>query len=199
MPTAYKTIRSQIKDGDVALYRNGGLLGRLYRYTHAELCLWQRDLNGNPTVLMVTGFKEFQGARMVTLSSQVALHSGKVDIYRMQTDEHTAYRAADLLSRKSGQRYGWSVIWTAFLWHFMLFRFLRGDPDGEAKVAVDEWKAYQVCGSAIVDVVRRVMGQARLGEWPLPGVPSWLCFPQRIADDSFFRLVYPGLVDTRLL
>ena len=200
MATAYQDIRSKLKDGDVVLYRNGGILGRLYRYTHAELLLWQRDLNGNPTVLMVTGFKQFQGARMVTLSSQVTRFSGRVDIFRMDTDEHTAYRAADLLSRKSGQRYGFWVIWCSFLWHFMFVRLLlRTDADGTEEVKVDDWNAYEVCSSAIVDIVRRVMGQDRKDSWPCPNVPSWRCFPERIAEDSFFRLVYPGLIDTRLI
>jgi hypothetical protein len=200
MATAYRTIRSHIKDGDVVLFRNGGILGRLYRYTHAELAIWQRDINGNPTVLMTTGFREFEGARMVTLSSQVTRFSGHVDIFRMNTDEHTAYRAADLLSRKSGQRYGWWVIWVSFLWHLMFVRLLlRTEPDGAEEVKVDDWKAYEVCASSVVDIIRRVMGPARKNEWPCPGVPSWRCFPERIAEDSFFRLVFPGLVDTRLI
>lgn len=195
--TEFGDIRYQLQDGDVALFQGGGLIGRLDDFTHAELVKWLRDEQGNRTTCMLTGFRELQGARMVTLSSQVTKYPGVISIYRPQVDQPTARRAAELLARQSGKRYGWWIIATAVLWHCMGLRFLtRWRPDHISDTLPSPWRSSKVCSSAVVWAYRLAIGKYRSHLWPCPGRADWACYPQHIAEDSFFggRPLFANLV-----
>lgn len=196
MGTNYQQIREWLKDGDVAVFAGGGLLGRLYKYTHCEMVKWNRDRSGNPTSLMLCGFREFQGARMVTLSSQVAKYPRTISIYRPRIDNATAWTTAELLARQSGKRYSWWVIAVGFLWHLTLLRFLTGWKPGpdDANDEPNKWSAAKVCSSGIVWAFRAALGKKRISEWPCRHLPTWRVKPQDIVEDAaFFELLYEGL------
>lgn len=198
MPTTeYHAVRDWLKDGDVAAFNGGGLLGRLYKFTHCEVVKWNRDRSGYPKSLMLCGFREFQGARMVTLSSQVRKYPGRISIFRPRCDSHTAWSAAELLARQSGKRYSWWTIAVAFLWHLTLIRFLTGWKPGpdDANQEPNKWSAAKVCSSGVVWAFRAALGKRRISEWPCRHLPTWRVKPQDIAEDSaFFELLYEGLV-----
>lgn len=197
MPTSYPAIRHDLRDGDVLLYANGGLLGRLYKYTHAELVKINRDFSGNWCSVSCTGFREFQGARTLSLSSQVRRFPGRIDVYRAKgCTNREAWVAAELLARQAGKRYSWGTIIVAFLWHCTLLRFLTGWQPGpdDSCAEPSKWSAAKVCSSSIVWAFRTMFGSARVSEWPCRSLPIWRCWPQSIADDTaFFGLVHEGL------
>ena len=196
MGTNYKSIREHLRDGDIALFRGRGVLGRLYKYTHVEVVKWNRDMCGAPKSVMLAGFREFQGARMVTLSSQVRKYPGRIDIYRPRCDADTRWWAAELMARQSGKKYSWWTIAIAFLWHCTLLRAITGWKPGpdDSDIEPDKWSAWKVCSSSAVWVFRRWMGKRRISEWPCRTLPTWRCYPQSIADDAaFFELLYEGL------
>lgn len=194
--THYQAIRHELRDGDVLLYANGGLLGRLYKYTHAELVKINRDSCGDRTSVSCTGFREFQGARTLSLSSQVRRFPGRIDVYRPTCTTREAWVAAELLARQAGKRYSWWSIAVAFLWHCTLIRFLTGwkpGPDDSCE-RPSKWAAAKVCSSSVVWAFRTMLGKERVSEWPCRHLPIWRCWPQSIADDTaFFALVYEGL------
>lgn len=194
--THYQAIRHELRDGDVLLYANGGLLGRLYKYTHAELVRVSYLKDGRLGGVECTGFREWQGARTLSLSSQVAKYPGKIDVFRACYDDATCEGAAKLLARQAGKKYASWVIVVSFFWHCMLLRFLTGWKPGpdDSDEEPNKWSAAKVCSSSIVWAYRRWMGKKRQSEWPCRHLPIWRCWPQSIADDTaFFALVYEGL------
>lgn len=199
--TDYGFIRETLRDGDLVLYApKSGALSRLYQYTHAELVKWNRDAKGFKQSLMTVGFREFEGCRAVTLSSQVRKYPGCISIFRPVCDNNTAWWAAELLMRQTGKKYSWWTIWIAFLWHLTLVRFLarwRPGPDDDATEPT-KWNAAKVCSTSVVWVFRRWMGKKRQSEWPCRHLPMWRVKPQDLADDlASFTLLYPGLMHGR--
>lgn len=196
MPTNYESVRPWLKDGDIIAIQGGGLLGRLYKYTHVEMVKWVRNERGDNETCCIVGFREFEGCRLVTLSSQVRRFPGKLSVYRPLCNHHVAAKAADLLTKQTGKRYSWWVIAVGFLWHLTLLRFLTGWKPGpdDANDEPNKWSAAKVCSSGIVWAYRAALGKKRISEWPCRHLPTWRVKPQDIAEDAaFFELLYEGL------
>lgn len=76
-----KDVASEIRDGDLLLFRGRGLVARLIRtagrseYTHAARAVWWgRDL-------FCCEVRELRGGRAVTLESQVRKFAGLIDVF----------------------------------------------------------------------------------------------------------------------
>lgn len=77
--TRYRTTRGQIEDGDLLLFRRPGSLLSIETdgaHTHSAMAVWRGD------VLLLAESREWCGARLVTLSSQVRTNPGVIDVYK---------------------------------------------------------------------------------------------------------------------
>lgn len=105
----YQSVRHLIKDGDLLLVRGVGLLSRFGKYTHAAMAGWWG------TSLMMLESREFIGGRVVTLASQVAKFSTKIDVYRPLCSDEQRIEALHNMRRIAGSPYGWRELWIACL------------------------------------------------------------------------------------
>jgi hypothetical protein len=115
--TTYADVRRLIRDGDNALFRNGGAIAatQVGDYTHVGKFRWLRDTRGKATVLMIGECREFFGGRIVTASSQIRKYPGRIDVYRPKCSQECAAKSADLVCRQAGHQYGWRSVLLA-LW-----------------------------------------------------------------------------------
>ncbi len=122
MGVSYRECRLDIRDGDDALFRNGGLIAATGQgpWTHAAKCFWF----GN--TLLLAEVREWYGGRCVTLSSQVKKYPGRIDIFRPKCRADTAKFSAELLCRLAGHEYGWANIWRLGFSRLPLLRLLSG-------------------------------------------------------------------------
>lgn len=110
MPTLYSSKRSNIRTGDVLLFRGKGAVSGFIRratrskYSHAGIALWVQER------LMVAESKELHGVRLVPLSSALGLKQ-QVDVYRVMPSFDVDYGLVyDSALGRLGQPYGWLTI-----------------------------------------------------------------------------------------
>lgn len=103
-----------LENGDVLAWRANSLIGAMIarseasRYSHAGMvCRCCED------TLMVAEVREFKGGRIVTLSSQVLLYPGQIDVFKIDTDRYPEFDrdgAVRHMIQYAGQEYGyWGV------------------------------------------------------------------------------------------
>lgn len=147
----YKRVRRLIKDGDLAMVRNGGLIARLSDgdYTHVGKCIWIRDALGNPKVLMIAELREGRGGQILTLSSQVARFPGKIDIFRPLCSPDCAALSADYVARMAGHDYGWGAIRLACYKRLTLLRLVTGWKFRTDGTELSPWAEPKHCSQAV--------------------------------------------------
>ena len=190
MPTVYQSIRDDVRDGDVALFRGGGLIARISDgpYTHAATCLWVRD------TLLLAEYREWHGGRIVTLSSQITKYPGAIDLYRPTCNRPLARYAAELMARQAGHEYGWRNIKLAALRRLVLFRFLTGWKPQCRDTTPSKWSEPKICSQAVVWSLRKSAKHYGSSWFPCEGLSDKCIEPQTIADDmGHFRLWVSGL------
>ncbi len=102
--TRYRNVRAQIEDGDLLLFRRPKAVlseATLGDYSHAAMALWRGD------VLLMAESREWRGARIVTLSSQVRNNPGVIDVFRPRIKHEIAAEAADWMARHAGHEYSY--------------------------------------------------------------------------------------------
>ena len=181
----YASVRADIHDGDVLLFRGSGLVSTLIRiagrghYSHAGMCVWARG------VLLCCEVREFHGGRAVTLSSQVRLFPGSIDVYRpvvgdCQSVSFDPHRAADAMLRKAGTRYGYRAVWQAGLLHLPVIRLWQTpDTDDEATSGTPEF-----CSEAVASALR---GE---GLDPTPNLSDRLTEPNDLGRSAALRYLW---------
>jgi hypothetical protein len=129
----YCDVRSQIRDGDLLLFRRRGLISVAGRGEHchaAKAAWWGPDL-----FLLET--RAPLGGRAVTLSSQVKQYAGRIDVYQVNPDgrwaEYDRAGAVRLMRRLAGTHYGYARFITAALLHVPFVRhLLKPEVDDQA-------------------------------------------------------------------
>ncbi len=108
----YRECRSEIEDGDVLLFRGGGLLGIAGRteYTHAALAGWWGKS------LMVLQFRFFSGGAVATFASQLQRFNALIDVYRPRVDIQVRRHALHNMRRLMGDKYAWRDIVQGACW-----------------------------------------------------------------------------------
>src|SRR5204863_2371209 len=113
---------SQIRDGDLLLFRRRGLISIAGRgdHSHAAKAAWWDD------DLFCLEVREWHGGRAVTLASQVARFSGRIDLFRTNPEDrwpqYDRVRATQYMRRLAGCDYGYSAVAAASLVHLPLVR-----------------------------------------------------------------------------
>lgn len=194
--TDYRQVREEIRDGDVALFRNAGLVGRVSGdWTHAALCKWLRDEEGNPTTLMLAESREWHGGRMVTLSSQVRKFPGKIDIYRPSCCGALAFEAAEMACRQAGHPYGWYSIWLAAIDRLTIGKLLGIiKPARKFCGKLSSWYTPKQCAQQDVWAFRWTARNRRSTFDLVPHKSDYYCEPTDIATSGSARALFTGLV-----
>jgi hypothetical protein len=181
----FSEVASEIRDGDLLLFRGRGLIARLIgvagrsHYTHAARAVWW----GND--LFCCEVRELKGGRAVTLESQVRKHPGAIDVFEAnpsgrwrEFDRHGAVR---YIRRLAGCDYGYRGVLLAALRHAPLWRFLLR-PDVDDQRACDQPPfCSQACAMA-----DRIGG----GVDPVPHLADRLTEPADLARSPFYRYRY---------
>lgn len=178
----YASVRESIQDADLLLFRGRGVVSRFIRvagrghYSHAAMPVWARSS------LLCCEVREFHGGRAVTLSSQVRLYPGCIDVYRtvppcVSTPGQRSFDAgyaADLMLRKAGTKYGYSAVLKAGLLHLPFVRLWQTpDTDDES-----------VCSEALASCLRKA------GMDPTPNLSDRLTEPNDLARSICFQYLW---------
>lgn len=183
----YANVRDSVNDADLVLFRGNGLVSRLIRvagrgaYSHAGMCVWARSS------LLCCEVREFHGGRAVTLSSQVRLYPGCIDVYRTVPPcvapgqrSFDATLAADSMLRKAGTKYGYGAVLKAGLLHLPFVRLWQTpDTDDES-----ESSSLQYCSEAVASCLRKA------GMDPTPNLSDRLTEPNDLARSICFQYMW---------
>jgi len=120
-------VSGMIQDGDLLLYRSGGLIARMIsrigrgRYSHAaKVARWGDDL-------FVIDTWMFHGGDIRLLSADVRAIPGQIDVYGANAQNIPRYDAQATINymRELVDRpYGWWSLLKAAFWHLPLVRLL---------------------------------------------------------------------------
>ncbi len=194
MTTRYQHIRGLVRDGDNAMFRNGGaqqIEAGPNTYTHIGKCIWLRGEQGHEDTLMIAEQREFRGGRIVTLSSQIDKYPGKIDIWRPNCGARIARKSALLVARQAGHEYGWGSVWRAIVMKFSLLRLLFGYMPDTTDESLSSWDELKHC-SQTVCWAERLAGK-KDGYDPAPRIGDKWCLPNDLANASH-TLMWEGLV-----
>lgn len=164
----YEQAKTILKEGDILLFRNNGLIGRLIqRYTggvHSHVAIVHKDRH----IWECVEFREFKGGRTVSLASQVAKCDSCIDVFRpvrsityekmidkniniigKNYTEDVAKSVTEDIIMWTGQPYGWKNIWNMFKRFIPFIRlFAQNVDDGKIADA-------KVCSTAVTVALRR--------------------------------------------
>lgn len=195
--TAYSDVRRLIRDGDNAMFRNGGAIAatQVGDYTHVGKFRWLRDTRGKATVLMIAECREFFGGRIVTASSQIKKYPGRIDVYRPKCSQGCAAESADIVCRQAGHQYGWRSVLLALWLRCNLLRLIArlfgfGKLD-TTDMTPSQWGAPKHC-SQTVGWAERISGKVE-GFDPCPKVGDRFIQPIDLAR-GYHSILWEGLV-----
>jgi hypothetical protein len=118
-PVVYADFRSRLKTGFILLCRPSSLEGRLItdvthaKYSHATMIGFSGDYPHR--VLMLGETREGNGARSISLSSEIRKFPGFYDVYRVKKADFQADVAWEFMCRAAGTKYNWRFISRTFL------------------------------------------------------------------------------------
>jgi hypothetical protein len=191
--TRYGNVRAQIEDGDLLLFRRpDSWLARDTDgvHSHSAMALWRGS------VLAMGESQERLGARVVTLSSQVAANPGVIDVYKPQCPTLVKRRAADLMFRQAGNRYGYLAGLRYLVTRLLIVNSLLQKlglltlPEEAKEPAWDEAK---FCSCQTEWCYRCAADELRIPFDPHPGLPSQFITPNDQAHTPAFVLAFGGL------
>lgn len=192
--TDYRQVREEIRDGDVALFRNGGPIAKVSGdWTHVALCKWLRDEEGNPTTLMLAESREWHGGRMVTLSNEVTKFPGKIDIFRPECCGATAFMATEYACRQAGKPYGWYSILLAVLQRFVILRLLKILRFKLSNTRLSSWSSPKHCSQLVTWCYRKTARERRSTFDLVPHLGDRFVEPTNLANSGSIRRLFTGL------
>ena len=153
----YGLVRSQIRDGDLLLFRGHGLVSRVISrvtdspYTHVGIAAWWR------TRLFLLEFREGKGGRAVWLSREIAGHEvwwarPLVACSREQLHQVVAEALADL-----GRGYDYRGILRHWLWRRLGLSYVIDAPADVSPYYCSSWVASVFANGLGIDLVPLVL------------------------------------------
>ncbi len=173
----YDTVRHEIRDGDLLLFRRRGLIATMGRtpYCHAAMAAWWDD------TLMVLETTAWHGARAVTLRRQVESYPGRIDVYevnpRKVRPEFNREATVAVMRALCGMPYGWKNVARAALLHTPVLRLA-------VRPAIDDrlHSSVPFCSQAVA-MADRLGG----GVDPVPNLADRITEPGDLARSFFYR------------
>jgi hypothetical protein len=197
----YRHVRAQIEDGDLLLFRRPGSVIAIETdgpYSHSAMAVWRNPLACavGRGVLLCAESREWIGARLVTLSSQVEANPGVIDVYRPSCPRRLRVAAADLMVRQAGHQYNYrGVVRYALLRLGIINLWLRlkrglSDPESAAEPG---WSDPKFCSEQTTWCYRRAAETLSLAFNFFANLPSQFITPNDQAACGQFRIVFRGL------
>lgn len=173
--------RPHIADGDLLLFRRGGLIAIAGRgvHSHAAKAAWWQD------ELFCLEVREWHGGRAVTLASQVRRRPRQIDVYHANPanrwPEYDRIRSTQLMRRLAGCDYGYAAVLAAAMLHLPFVRMaVRANIDDSA---IDRRPPFCSQACAMAD---RVGG----GVDPVPHLADRLTEPADLARSPFYQYAF---------
>jgi len=179
---------SLIRRGDLLLYRRHGLIAIAGRgdHSHAAKASWAGAKGDIPMVLET---RSIQGARAVTLRSQVQRYPGRIDVYRTNPEDRWPEYDREGADRTmwciAGKRYGWRGLLGAAMLHLPVVRLLVSPSTDDQ--AIERRPPFCSHACAFAD---RVGG----GVDPVPHLADRLTEPADLARSPFYRYEFTLIV-----
>jgi hypothetical protein len=136
---------------------------------------------------MVGETRALRGARVVTLSSQVRRHPGRIDVYRPNPDgcwtRYDCEEASRFMRRLAGDHYGYRAVWFVALLHLPFVRLFV-----KPKLHLEQRRARRrppFCSHACA-MADRIGG----GVDPVENLPDRLTEPADLARSPFYRYLF---------
>lgn len=203
--TRYDKVRKHIWNGDLLAWRRPAStiawVGR-GEHSHTALAVWRDD--DQSSTLSVAEFREWVGARVITLREAVSQDPGVIDVYKPVWPDEKHYRiaerAATILYRQAGKQYAWADLARVALLQFPLASYLANRFWGFAPDVSDEkpaaWNAKKFCSYGVDWAYRRAIYELGYSTvWrPLNQRASRYVEPSDLTSSGSFRLAYRGLV-----
>jgi hypothetical protein len=174
----YAEVRSQIRDGDLLLFRRHSLISLAGRGVHshaAKAAWWEEDL-------FCLEIRQWVGGRAVTLSSQVDRFPGRIDVFEVNPDdrwpEYDRHGAVRFMRRLTGCQYGYGTLIGTAILHLPVLRWLITPSLDDAGVERRPPYCSQAC--ALAD---RLGG----GVDPVPHLADHFTEPADLARSPFYR------------
>jgi len=214
--TQYQHIRRAIRSGDLMVLKNPGLIARHAgrgEASHVGTLAWRHD---DQDTLLVGESREWVGARVVTLSSQVRKYPGQIDIYTPTEDCPRELRArmATLAVNWAGRSYSYAGILRRALVELPLAYELATrcgyEPVGMTDLLPSPWEEPKVCSGLALWLARwaklelagldpginQALCRAVLAEgWePLPLLSDRWAAPNDLVGSAKYKLLAANLV-----
>jgi len=177
----YREVRDQIRDSDLLLFRQRGLVAMAGRgkHGHAAMAAWW----GDDLFLLET--RAVVGSRAVTCSSQVKRYSGRIDVFQVNPGnrwpEYDRAGAVRFMRRLAGREYGYVALLAAALLHLPILRILARPTTDDTSVAARPPFCSDACAMAY-----RLGG----GVDAVPYLADRLTEPADLARSALFRYVF---------
>lgn len=176
-----RDVRSEIRDGDLLLFRCRGLISIAGRgvHSHAAKVAWWGD------ELICLEVREWIGGRAVTLESQVQRNPGRIDLFRTNPDErwpeYDRAESTNYFKRLTGCDYGYGAVLEAALLHLPIIRtFVSPNVEDQS---VDRRPPFCSQACAMAD---RLAG----GVDPTPQLADRLTEPADLARSPFYQYAF---------
>lgn len=173
--------RPHVADGDLLLWRRGGLIASAGRgqHSHAAKAAWWGD------DLFCLEVREWHGGRAVTLESQVRKFPGRIDLYHANPanrwPEYDRIRSTQWMRRLTGCDYGYAAVLAAALLHLPFLRWaVRANTCDDA---IDRRPPFCSQACAMAD---RIGG----GVDPVPHLADRLTEPADLARSPFYQYAF---------
>jgi hypothetical protein len=174
----FAAARQRICDADLLLFRRHSLIAIAGRgeHSHAAKAAWWDD------ELFCLEVREWHGGRAVTLASQVARFSGRIDVYQANAHERwpefDRTRSTHFMRRLAGCDYGYAAVLCAAMLHLPVVRLaVRAEVDD---CAIDRRPPFCSHACAMAD---RLGG----GVDPVPHLADRLTEPADLARSPFYE------------
>ncbi len=186
-PTFVRFGASDVRDGDLLLFRSSGLIARAgrSRYSHAAVAA-----HLGPVTLCVES-REWVGGRLTPLAAQVRRRPGRIDVYRVDKPAYPSF-VAPFAARRAAELAGadyayWSILYLSLYRLPIVWRFLP-IPADDPPLCADDAARPRPRALFCSELVSRAYHAAGID--PVPNLPHHLTEPADLARSAVFQYCY---------
>ena len=193
--TLYQSVRQEILDGDLLLWRPSGLFGRLIcaasssQYSHAGIAGWLAMPSGQKRLFSLETI-EGCGGRILPLSELVWKHPGLIDVYQANPGDRWPHfdrhgTVGKFLKNVIGKEYGCWAAFKAAMRKMLVLRMILVPNRDDSHVS-----GYPPFCSGAVSRWTKEGG----GVDPVPHLADDSTWPGHLANSLFYKKHFTGLV-----
>lgn len=190
--TRYYAVRHLIWNGDMLVFRNGGIHATEGRSSasHIGRAVWTLD------TLLCAESIEFRGGQLGPLSTRVRECPGRIDVYRPKCSHRLRECMAQLAVRQSRIRYSYAGVLRASFMHMPIARRVAGwfgiqfDP---VEASHADWREPKFCSWFSIWIDREASMRCEERFEPVPGLSERYTEPGDLARSAAYERIFEGL------